>query len=404
MRVLIVDDATKKRNELRAQVHAVLGKTAKIEVAANVHEAKTRLEGAAFDLMILDLYLPMRRGEEPRRDGGVALLEHVKQRAAAGVSARPRYVLAVSAFDEVIEAQRRKFQEEAVVLIPYDRGTVDWRAAIRSQVLQVAGALAECKHRTDLCVMTALHKVELEAVLGLPAGWEPLQLEGDATQYYRGKFARDGKSLEVVAAAATEVGMPTASALAMKMIFRFRPRVLAMAGIAAGLQGEFGDILVAYDSWDYGSGKRTAGGESRSEFRPRPNNLPIDPDLKERLATFSLAHAPALRAIRDGWQGLAPTAAPAVFAGPLASGASVVADRGILGEIRALNDKLIGVEMEAYGVFAACRIADAPRPAALVIKSICGFGEVADDDRYQGYAAHTSARYLYEFALAKLAG
>lgn len=401
MRVLIVDDDTKKRSELRKEVLAASGDRAKVVIAVNVHEAEKRLQESVFDLMLLDLNLPLRSKQPPEKEGGIELLRRIKLGAQGWRWSVPRFVLAVSAYDEVIAAQRQRFQEEAMVLIPYDASSMDWRKAIRSQVQQVAAALADVKHLSSLCIMTALHKVELEAVLELPGEWERYAIADDPTTYYRGRFVRDRKTLQVVAAAATEMGMPAAAALAMKMIFRFRPRVLAMAGIAAGFKGNFGDILVAYDSWDYGSGKQTVSAE-RSAFRPRPNYLPIDVDLKNRLEDFSMTHGPLLREIREPWTGDAPPGAPEVHPGPLASGASVVADRSVLERIRELNDKLIGVEMEAYGLFTACRGADRPRPSALVMKSICDYADDRKDDRYQRYAAYTSARYLYEFALAKL--
>lgn len=402
MRVLIVDDNTKKRNQLREEVQSATGEHAKIDVASSVQEAERKLTASTFDLMILDLNLPTRRGLPPQKTGGTELLRRLRQLAATRTITRPRYILAVSAYDDVIEEQRRLFQEEAVVLIPYSDDSVDWRQSIRNQVVQVAASLADCKALTSLCIVTALHKIELEAVLALPAGWKPINIEGDATNYYQGKFVRNGKALDVVAASATEMGMPASAALAMKMIFRFRPRVLAMAGIAAGFKGNFGDILVAYDSWDYGSGKRTGSSDQQSQFRPRPSYLPIDPELKNRLEAFSMEHDRTLREIRLDWNGEAPVGAPGVIAGPLGSGASVVADRAILEDLRNHNDKLIGVEMEAYGIFAACRGADAPRPAALVMKSTCDYGDASKDDRYQRYAAYTSACYLYEFALSKL--
>lgn len=402
MRILIVDDSTAKRRHIQDEIRSATGRQVTIVTATNVNEALKELTNGVFDLMVLDLHLPIRRNNAPVRNGGAELLRQIRQRAADRSAIRPRYIFALSAHDDVVEEQKSLFMEEAIVLIPYDESSTNWRGSLRNQVVQAAAALAECKCLTSLCVVTALHKTELQAVLELPANWEQFTIEGDATRYYRGRFERGKKSLVVMVAAATEMGMPAAAALSMKMIFLFRPRVLAMTGLAAGFRGNFGDILVAYDSWDYGSGKRVSSGTNDSEFLPRPNYLPIDLDLKNRLEIFSMEHGEVLSQIRADWAEAAPPGPPDVIAGPLASGASVLADRSVLSELKLLNDKLIGVEMEAYGVFAACRSATTPRPAALVCKSICDYGDNHKDDRYQRYAAYTSAKYLYEFALAKL--
>jgi nucleoside phosphorylase len=74
----------------------------------------------------------------------------------------------------------------------------------------------------------------------------------------------------------------------------------------------------------------------------------------------------------------------------------------LIDEIVAHNAKVIGVEMETYGVFLAARLCSGPRPHALSVKSICDFGDLTKNDEYQRYAGYTSARFLHEFALAQL--
>lgn len=53
------------------------------------------------------------------------------------------------------------------------------------------------------------------------------------------------------------MGMPAAASLAMKMIMTFRPAFVGMVGVAAGVKGRtnFGDVIAADPTWDYGSGK-----------------------------------------------------------------------------------------------------------------------------------------------------
>jgi hypothetical protein len=49
-------------------------------------------------------------------------------------------------------------------------------------------------------------------------------------------------------------------------IYTFRPRHLAVTGIAAGARGSFGDIVVSDQVWDYGIGKIAYARFGRSEF------------------------------------------------------------------------------------------------------------------------------------------
>ncbi|MBA2937013.1 hypothetical protein HZF08_01690 [Paenibacillus sp. CGMCC 1.16610] len=47
------------------------------------------------------------------------------------------------------------------------------------------------------------------------------------------------------------------SGLTTKLIKNFKPKYMSMVGIAAGKRGEgnYGDIIIPTEVWDYGSGK-----------------------------------------------------------------------------------------------------------------------------------------------------
>jgi nucleoside phosphorylase len=80
----------------------------------------------------------------------------------------------------------------------------------------------------------------------------------------------------------------------------------------------------------------------------------------------------------------------------------VVSSRTVINRIVRQHRKLVGVDMEAYGVLLASELAPGPRPQAFCVKSISDFGDRKKGDAYQKYAAYTSASFLYEFALAHL--
>jgi len=107
--------------------------------------------------------------------------------------------------------------------------------------------------------------------------------------------------------------------------------------------------------------------------------------------------------VQQGWDGTPNEHKLAVQIGPVGSGAAVLADRSKIEAILQHNRKLIGVEMEIYGIYQAARNCIEPRPLAIAMKSICDFGRSDKSDEFKSYAAFTSARYLYEFALQELA-
>lgn len=257
----------------------------------------------------------------------------------------------------------------------------------------------------DVAIVCALRTPELEMVLktGEPPSWQRLPtIRNDSHIYQHTVYTtRAGNQLRVVAAAPNQMGLAASAVLATKMILRFRPKLVAMVGIAAGVKSEsqgFGDILAAEHTFDYGAGK-VATEEGKLVFKPDPKPLDIDPGLNSLLTDWQ-TNETELAAIRRSWPGVKPRTALTLHVGPLGSGAAVIDNREPVNEVKAHWRKLIGVEMEAYAVHRACRDALNPAPLYLCLKSICDFAENKADD-WQPYAAFTAAQFCHRFLTAE---
>lgn len=195
------------------------------------------------------------------------------------------------------------------------------------------------------------------------------------------------------------MGMPAAAVLTSKMIAQFRPRFVAMVGICAGRKGkvELGDIIVADPSWDWGSGKITSKG-NKPLFLPSPHHNELDVDLRSHFEEMSL-DVGTLALIKAQAKGKKTKNELGMKIGPLASGAAVVADPRTFASLLDKNRDVLDLEMEAYGVSAACKGSGRPRPTAMIIKSVCDFADKDKVDDFQEYAAHTSSLALYHAAL-----
>jgi nucleoside phosphorylase len=253
----------------------------------------------------------------------------------------------------------------------------------------------------DVAIVCALRKPELEKVRAtgkLP--WTKLAPEGgDPTQYHATTFDRtNGPALSVVAAAPSQMGLSASAALTMKMVQRFRPRLVVMVGIAAGVNREkqgFGDILAPSTTFDYGAGKIIVV-DGKPELHPDPNPISIAPILRERLEEWGQEEA-RLAAIRASWPGAKPNTVLKLHVGPLGSGAAVVAARETVDATKEHWRKLIGIEMEAYGVHHASQMAVHPPPMFLCMKSITDFAGPDKGDDWQDYAAFTAAQLCHLF-------
>ena len=228
--------------------------------------------------------------------------------------------------------------------------------------------------------------------------WEPENCEEDAQIYERSSFLNDGKTCSLVHAQAEDMGMPAAAALAMKVIWHYRPRYLIMVGIAAGVAKEeledqqYGDVVVADVVWNYSSGKFThpesaeiAYGDLGFEPRPVAETIPED----------------ILALIREAAS--SPRNPCHIYIGPMACGTSVVANRSVIEkQIYQQYRHTAGLDMESYGAVYAANHAPAPRPKPIILKSVCDFADHVKSDEFQRFAAYSScefAKFLIEEVL-----
>jgi nucleoside phosphorylase len=59
--------------------------------------------------------------------------------------------------------------------------------------------------------------------------------------------------------------------------------------------------------------------------------------------------------------------------------------------------KVIGLEMEAFGLYDAVRRLGSIAPEVICVKAVCDFGDGAKNDKYQTYCAALSAAAAVEF-------
>ena len=396
MKILIAEDSNEKIGQIR-QVLASMGlKDEQSDISYTVSDAKQCLAKTDYDLLILDVILPARPGDEPKHSNSVVLLTELTERNSLR---RPRHILGLTAYDQAIKDAGPAFVNKTWSVIKYSADKDDWKEQIRNSISYIQNAPAGpwlAQYRMDVCFITALQSPEYEALMRNGWSWAPAEPLDDNTFVRRTKFVSKKREFTAVAAFAPTMGMVSAALLAAKLIDRLAPRFLAMAGICGGVRTKtgIGDVLVADPTWDWQSGKHFVK-DSTHGFAIAPEPIP--------LATFVRARFDQLRSdtqllskIRNDFAKPAPTELK-IKPGPIASGSSVLADTDVLQFVTGQNRNLVGVEMEAYGVAAASRMARHPRPTHIVCKSVCDFADEVKSSDWQEYAAHCSAQVLKEF-------
>jgi len=257
--------------------------------------------------------------------------------------------------------------------------------------------------KSDIGIVCALEYPELAAVLKALGGEAKWKEVGDAryAHVYRETQMQttDGATLRVIATTTTSMGLTAAAIATTQLVLQFRPRLVAMIGIAAGTRAggkQFGDVLVADPSVDYNSGKVVMENGIR-EFQPDPYPIGLNTRLRSVLQKYRSSSHPLFAEIRSRWLGPTPAKPNRLHVGPVGGADQVIDDETRVLEIQKNWRKLIGVEMETYGVYRAIYESPEPKPRAVSFKAVCDFA-AEKSDSWQEYAAFMAA----EFAIGVL--
>jgi nucleoside phosphorylase len=391
---LVVEDDKEKAAEVKKGLIAAGFDS--VIISGDAVSAKLQLRETFFHLVVLDIALPLRAGGDPTPRGGLDLLKELLERA---LYKQPRHFIGLTAHQDIFERAASEFGAEQWSAILYDRSSSAWLEQLQIKARHIAASEAADRQNTsflsDICVITALDEPELQAVLALQWGWKAITSATDATTYYAGETKFSGTQRKIVAARASAMGIAPAAVLATKMLLEFRPRCVVMCGICAGVRSAagIGDLLVANPSWDYGSGKHLLQDE-RSVFEPAPDPHGLSTRVRG-LAEQLKANSAHLHRLREQFRGQKPNSVLELHIGPVASGAAVLANDKLLNEIKSQqNRKLLGIDMEGYGVMTAAAEVPAPRPEAVIIKAVSDYADSSKNDHFRHYAAYVSAGAL----------
>lgn len=310
-----------------------------------------------------------------------------------------------------IDVDRRKVIDLLEHIISLDEVKIylDENQKIEIQSDRVKYAIAPSRI-FDIIIVTAIYSEYEQVIKLIQNGSIPQYKDPSRTTYFQGELQiTEVKKLKVLVACANQMGMTSAASLASKLISRFTPRLVAMVGIAAGISGEIGDILIPDILWDYGSGKSTLETKIKfgfyksdeEKFTPYRFPITIKQDLIAQLIRITRETDIIYRVFELGNE-LTFEGKPRnlkAHIGPFVSGSAVIANDKILAQIKNQDGKLVGFDMEAFAIAYACNVSDiTPQPIALILKSISDYGNKKkshpDKEKHQEYAAFTSANLL----------
>lgn len=134
MKVLIIDDDENKVNHILRVINDFTLKKIDLQTASDVAEAIEKVTDQHFDLMLLDLNLPIRKNEAPRRDGGVKVLKELRRNPNL---IKPSHVIGLTGVDDLRKTHQPFFDQEGWVLLELNGVNFQWEEAIQNKLTDI---------------------------------------------------------------------------------------------------------------------------------------------------------------------------------------------------------------------------------------------------------------------------
>jgi nucleoside phosphorylase len=407
IRILILDDSKEKIDAVRKfLIEECNLKENLIDHRSTIKEGRKILYDNNYDLLLLDLVMPRDEETEASAEESLKFLDEIYYNSLIKI---PVHIIGFSQYDELIKANLDNFEDKLWHLINFSFTSSKWKDKLKNKISHLISVKQnfhesiESKTKFDICIICALEVPELESVLELNCNWKEVHFNDDPLIYHEGTISTvSGNTFRVLACSINKMGMQAAASVSAMIIAKFRISYLFMAGICAGVRERgvnFGDVIIAEHSLDYGSGKLIEGANGELIFKPDPHQYPTDQSLISKVNNF-IRSKDQLARIQSAWKGKQISSVLTAKLGPIASGSYVVSSKAFVSNIVETNRKLLAIDMEGYGVYLTCHYFNQTK--CLFVKSICDFGDQDKNDDYQAYASFTSARFIHSFIVNML--
>lgn len=376
MKILLIEDA----NDKALVVTSVLSKANPnciIQRASNIAEAVRLLETHIFELIVLDLYLPLVENSATN-DVSKEVLNIVQKSNLNKTSD----IVALSAYEELVKEHSDNFARHGVIVCLYSETEQSWQTTIDSIVKRSAEKLTK-----SFLIICAL-EIERDGFYKSDADVSPAEIVHGLSANEIDIGEHSGLILTC-----PRMGLVNAGIIAALGIDRFSPKVVCMPGICAGMSNEtkIGQVLIGNPCFEYQVGKHSSVGfeiepyqiQLKESVRQQLELLSNDSDLTKSLYT-------SVTNIEENKPKLCP----------FSSGSAVVADDTEMKRIAQQHRKLGGIDMEASAVMHAASLTD-EGVDVFIAKAVVDFADKKKSDDFQDDCCTISAKFCTN-AIAKI--
>lgn len=406
IKVLVMDDTPEKLEKIKSVLkERCLLKEDDITTAVSINGGRRLLSENIYDLLILDLVMPVADGEEVREEGQSETF--INEMSRIGRLNKPIYIIALTQYEQKIEELRETYAKKLWKLIHYDLKETDWEDILQEAVDSIIVAknqLVEAikKDTTyDVGILCALGEEFEQMKIAVSSNWIHLTEANAPFELYSTQVRTEyGHTIRIVGCCCNAAGMQSTSVAASYLYSRFSVPLVIMTGFCAGFKVDgvnYGDLFIAESEYDYGSGKLVKK-EDEQKLKPEPKQIPCPYSLIGKIRAFISEEdmeSTLYNELKRVNLLLEEMSVPKIHVQPGACGSYVVGDEAFMNRLlEESNRKLRGLDMEGYGLYMAGHMLNRE---FVLIKGMADYADSSKGDKFHKTCSYGSAWFVAQY-------
>lgn len=357
MKILIVDDCGIKTAKIESVIKDYCD-SEEITFDRTTNSADTislLKNNEYFDFLILDLNLPVRDGEKPKKETGERLLkEIIRQKSIT----KPVEIIGLTAYPEIKLETQQKFTNRGWLLVCFNLKKSDWVDTIVNRINYTMEENNQKSNggKVDVLLFSALSK-EFSALKNKLTNVKEESHDTGAI-YEVGSF--NGLKIGLVE---TGVGNVISGVEAERALSHFKPKISMFVGIGGGIKDvAIGDVVAGSKVYWMESGKDGKEYKSRANYGESSYKMQQKAKAMKRDSTWNSKHSQ---------RSVEKFNVPSVlYIAPIASGEKVVVSKESesFKKIEGIAGDALAVAMEEFGFLEASKAY--PQIQKLIVRGI----------------------------------
>lgn len=405
IRILVIDDTQDKINQIKSVIIDNCRVDRKnIDVAKSINEGRRLLCLNDYDLLLLDLVLPLNDEENADREESPKFIDEIYYNGSINI---PNQIIGLTQYDEFYSDIKERFEDKVWYLLKYEQSRNDWKTRLQNKIFHLIKSKESLKesvykeYKYDIAIICALQEEFAQFKEAFKScNLVKVNYDGLPFDFYKGVIETGyGNSLKIIASCVGRPGMSATSILATTIFTTFKVDCLYMTGFCAGFESDdvlLGDIVIAESIQDYSVGKLKDDEAGNLKTLKEIQQIPANYNLKSKISTF-ISHNESMSKVNTSLRSvnlLKSRENIKALLAPTVCGAYVVTSENFMQELKADSRKLKSLDMEGFGLYLTSHILDTK---CLWIKSVADFANSSKGDESHNLCSYASAVFLYHF-------